>query len=159
MDRRKIEKGLEGYRFLVAGRDDGGDQEGFSLIEVMIAICIISIGMLAVGKMQISGMNRNTTASHYTEYGTLAMEQIELMRAMPYDDLPEDINDNGHTGLFDKDSTADRIDPDPNGDYTIYTNVASEYLEPNTTTVSVSVVWNDRGMQRNVSLQGLIPKT
>jgi Tfp pilus assembly protein PilV len=123
----------------------------------MIGVCIFSIGILAVCTMQISGLNGNMTARRYTEGGTIAMEQMEILRAMPYSNLPADSLNDAGAGLFSTDNTADQVAQD--GVYTIYTNVAPNYLEPNTTTVSVIVVWNSRGMQRTVALQGLIPQT
>lgn len=131
-------------------------QSGFSLIEVMIAICILSIGVLAVCSMQISGLNGNAAARQYTDYATLAMERLETLMAMPYSSLPVDGDVNGESGLFVTDNTADQVES--NGDYTVYINVAPEEVLPATTTVAVNVVWSDRGKRRSVSLQGLIPR-
>ena len=70
-------------RFNSDDRRQGKDMEagvgqcGFLLVEVMIAICILSIGVLSVCKMQITGLNGNTTSRRYTECGTIAMEQLD----------------------------------------------------------------------------------
>lgn len=143
-----------------------GDQSGFTLIEVLIAVCILAIGVMGVCSMQIFGLKGNTASRQYTDYATLAMERMEILMAMPYANLPTDGANNGNTadgvdGLFVTNATADRVIPDTNGQYTMYINVAPNYLYANTTTVSVTVVWNTNsfGMtQRSFSLQGVIPQ-
>ncbi|MBW2641732.1 MAG: prepilin-type N-terminal cleavage/methylation domain-containing protein [Deltaproteobacteria bacterium] len=39
--------------------------QGFTLIEVLIAISIFAVGLLAVATMQISAINVNSTACHH----------------------------------------------------------------------------------------------
>lgn len=138
-------------------------QSGFSLIEVMVAIFILSVGILAVCNMQVSGLKGNTTARQYTDYATLAMEEMEMLMATSYSDLPVDgANDSangadGTAGLFTMDSTADSSFAGPDGNCTVYINVAPDDIMANTTTVSVTVVWS-RITDRHVSLQGVIPR-
>ena len=45
------------------------DSRGFTLIEVLMAMAIFSIGILAVGTMQIHSANSNTGARIHTEEG------------------------------------------------------------------------------------------
>ena len=45
---------------------DRPNQEGFTLIEILIAVTIFAIGMLAVGSMQVSGIRGNATAQGIT---------------------------------------------------------------------------------------------
>lgn len=145
-----------------AGKGAIHGQAGFSLIELMIAIFVLTIGVLAVCSMQISGMNGNTAARQYTDYATLAMDQLETLMGSPYDSLPTDGANNGNvangaTGLFTTNNTADQVIP--GGDYNIYVNVAPNALMNNTTTVSIIVAWNNAGTPRRFSLQGVIPQT
>jgi prepilin-type N-terminal cleavage/methylation domain-containing protein len=58
---------------------------GFSLIEVLIAMAIFSIGILAVGAMQISSTNSNAGARIQTEEYTWVVDQIERMTGLDYD--------------------------------------------------------------------------
>ena len=64
---------------------------GFTLIEVMIAMGIFSIGILAVGAMQINSANSNTTARIHTEETMLLVDQIEQLTALAYDDADLDV--------------------------------------------------------------------
>ncbi len=59
---------------------------GFTLIEVLIAMAIFAIGILAVTSMQIRSINQNSTARLQTEATTLAVEWMEQLLALPYED-------------------------------------------------------------------------
>jgi type IV pilus modification protein PilV len=61
------------------------NDNGFTIIEVLIAIVILSIGILAVAKMQISSINSNSNAMKYTEATIAAQNQIESLMARPFD--------------------------------------------------------------------------
>jgi len=62
------------------------DRRGFTLMEVMVALAIFSIGILAVGTLQITSSNSNTGARIYTEEYTWVVDQIERLTALDYDD-------------------------------------------------------------------------
>ena len=61
------------------------DSRGFTLIEVLIAIAIFSVGILAVGAMQMNAVNTNTGARIHTEEATWVADQIERLTALNYD--------------------------------------------------------------------------
>jgi type IV pilus assembly protein PilV len=65
---------------------------GFTLIEVLIAMAIFSIGILAVGTMQLSSAHLNAAAGMQTEATNLAVERIESLAVLPYDH--EDLDEN-----------------------------------------------------------------
>ena len=60
------------------------EKSGFSLIEVMVALFIFSIGLLAVASMQIRAISGNTSARALTEAAGYAQEAIELVMAQPF---------------------------------------------------------------------------
>ena len=60
-------------------------QQGFLMIGVVLAIVIISVGMMAVGDMFIKSIKLNTYAKHYTIATSLAERQMEqLKQAIQY---------------------------------------------------------------------------
>ncbi len=70
-------------------------RHGFTLIEVLIAMAIFSIGILAVGAMQISSANNNTGARIQTEEYTWVVDQIERLTGLGYED--PDLDAGGHS--------------------------------------------------------------
>ena len=67
-------------------------RRGFTLVEVLMAMAIFSIGILAVGTMQINSANSNTGARIHTEEYTWVVGQIERLTALDYsaDELSQD---------------------------------------------------------------------
>ena len=59
-------------------------EQAFTLIEVLIAMFILSIGLLAVAGMQISALRANTKAIHTTEHVVSAKHKLEQLIALPY---------------------------------------------------------------------------
>lgn len=73
---------------------------GFSLIEILIAMAIFSIGILGVAQMQIAAIKGNAAARMLTDTVVQATDQIELLLLLPYDhdDLTEAGSPHTHTG-------------------------------------------------------------
>ena len=61
------------------------NEKGFSLIEIMIAITVFAIGILAVGKMQITAIKGNSFANDLTRAATLAQDRMEKLISLPYE--------------------------------------------------------------------------
>lgn len=142
------------------------NEGGFTLIEVIIAIGILSFGILAVATMQVSAIRGNAVAEWDTEATTWAGDQIETLACLAWDDaLLQDADGDGVNGLddtgFDNDpGTAGDGDQAPvvQGKYTIQWNVADDVLIGGTKTVHVIVTWTDRGVAKRVTLRRAIPR-
>ena len=121
--------------------------QGYTLIEVLIAIAIFSIGFLAIAAMQTTSVQGNASARRVTEATALAENQIESLLELPYDDNDLDPALNPHEVT--------------QGPYTINWNVTDSDLDADGANdakiISVTVNWNYRG-NRNVSLQRIIPE-
>ena len=55
-------------------------ERGFTLLEVIIAISIFAVGVLAVATMQISATRGNRLGNELTQATTLAQMQIEELK-------------------------------------------------------------------------------
>lgn len=84
-------------------------EKGFTLLEVMISTVVLSIGLLAIGIMQIASIDGDAKAREMTEAGTLAMDQLESLLAMDYDDIDA--------------GTGQEIYKSPDGKYTVTIDV------------------------------------
>ncbi len=54
---------------------------GFTLLEVLVAISILTIGLLAVASMQISAISGNNLGNELTEATFLAQDQMEALKS------------------------------------------------------------------------------
>jgi type IV pilus modification protein PilV len=71
----------------LAGRRDAG----FSLIEVLVAMVILAVGLLAIEAMAIGASRQIASANHTTRYTLLASEQLEtqIRRVRTLDQDPQ----------------------------------------------------------------------
>lgn len=111
---------------------------GFTLVEVMISICVLSIGLLAVASMQTTATQGNSHGGHVTTASAYAQGKIEALTAMEYDDTDlQDTNGDLAAGLNDIDDDSDHVQTE--GPYTIYWNVSEDDPIDNTKTIRVIV--------------------
>ncbi len=61
-------------------------EEGFTLIEILIAIALLAFGLLAMASMQVMSIQTTGKANRITEGATMAMNQLELFMARGYND-------------------------------------------------------------------------
>jgi len=64
---------------------------GFTLIEILIALAIFAVGILAIASLQIKSINLNTAARMQSEATTAAVDCMERLMSLPYEhpDLDE----------------------------------------------------------------------
>jgi prepilin-type N-terminal cleavage/methylation domain-containing protein len=109
-------------------------QRGFTLIEVLVAMAILSFGLLTVAGMQVVAINVNKAAQRLDLATTLAQDKVEELMALPYD----------HASLVDTtpvDSEQEYTDANaPNG-YTLIWSVDTS-ADGNTKAVRVQVRWH-----------------
>ena len=145
------------------------NQIGMSLVEILVAIAIGSIGFLALAAMQTTAMHGNTFSATTTDATTLAQTQMEGLMRLTYSALTTDTelvdtDSDGDAGL--NDATAGTADsslldqPLNNWGYDIFWNISDDTPITNTKTVNVIVAWTDpaNGQHRTVSIQGTKPR-
>jgi type IV pilus assembly protein PilV len=118
------------------------EQNGFTLLEIIIAIFIFSIGLLAVASMQMTAIKGNYFSGTLTEASNWATDQMERLMSLPYAD--DDLAAGDHSD-----------DLRQEGIYGITWNVLEDDTTNNTKTINITVAWTDRGSQRTLILRGI----
>jgi len=162
-------------------------QAGFSLVELLVAVAIFTIGILSVNAMQITSINGNSTANRVSRSTNWASDKIERLISLDYDDAAlndtdgdgtnqdgdgdgvDDDDGNGvntdldNNGIDDDDdygldhvsnnvTMADGWETSPDGEYSVFWNVAVDYPMPGTKTIRIYVTRLEAGRTRLTSL-------
>lgn len=131
-------------------------ENGFTLLEVLVAMAVLTVGILGLFAMQTNSISGNSRANHLTIASTWCVTQLETIAGLPYDDTAIDDTDGdgtgqdtNHDGIDDSNSsfgleddtaaTADSTTNSPDGNYTIFINVAVDTPMPNLKTIYVHV--------------------
>jgi prepilin-type N-terminal cleavage/methylation domain-containing protein len=110
---------------------DGRASGGFTLVEVLIALFLIGLGVLAAAPMFIYAMQGNAVGADFGSVGAVAVERMELLRAEEYQLLlPGGSLTSNVTDYFDASN------PDVLARWTITENVTP----PNSKTITVRVI-------------------
>jgi type IV pilus assembly protein PilV len=115
---------------------------GYLMIEILMAVAIFSIGFLAVGTLIISTTRNNTTGNIITQATMLAAEQLQNLK----DTL------NITTLATGADPTPIDDQGNPGGIYTRSWTVSNPLLNTTSRRIQVRVSWNRLGQNRTVEL-------
>ena len=142
-------------------------EDGFTLIEVLVAISILAFGLLAVASMQLAAIQANSSAIETTEALNVAQDKMEELIALPFNDA-DLLDQNGDAGGGLDNPTKNQVkaggdvllpaggagQPDygetiniGGRNYYRYWNVDAATIT-NTRIIKVIVAWNERGMHR-----------
>ena len=117
---------------LIAGAAKDGER-GFTLIEVLIALLVLMVGMAGILSLQLTSMKATSFSRHATEASSLVEDKVEDLRTVSLT-----------SARFV--SGTDQIDArgvaDANG---LYTRTWTITPGTETTVISVSVTWTERG--------------
>ena len=153
------------------------NQKGFTLIEIMVTVVVLSAGVLAVAAMQTTAINGNASARGQTRATVLARDRLELLMTLPFNHPAfVDTNGDGAPGLDNDNDTrndyildpvnssirypaaADQADPNNpiDGRYNVYWNT----VQPGNNTITIRVVttWIERGRGRRVAIDYMKPR-
>lgn len=120
-------------------RDLSFKQSGFSLIEVLIAMAILAISLLAAATMQVSSIRNNASGNMVTQANMLAKAQMEVLK-----------NTADVTTLADGAENNIDADGQPGGIYNrswMVTNLGTTARH-----ITVTVEWTKRGLSRSIIL-------
>jgi len=117
--------------------DLASNQDGFSLIEILIAMAILALAMLAAATMQLGSIRNNASGNTVTQASMLAKAQMEVLKNTP------DIEDIVDGNEFNIDA-----DGKPGGIYNRFWRVVNRGA--NARRITVTVEWTKRGKSRSI---------
>ena len=106
-----------------------GESEGFTLVEVLVAIVVLSVALLALAGLQIISIRGNSFGNHMTEAVTLAKDVMEEMKNTQWEQIQ------GST------------DAPRGGSGIVYHRVCSVTASDEIKTVTVRVTWDEENHQ------------
>ena len=115
-----------------------GENKGFTLMEVLIAIVVLSVALLALAGLQIISIRGNSFGNRMTEAITLAKDKMEEMKNDEWDDIGD---------------WSDDVPPPPAKP--IFHRVCSVTQSGKMKTITITVMW-DNGNHR-VALVTKVP--
>jgi len=62
------------------------DNRGFTLVELLVAVCVMAIAFAGLATMQIACINGNSIASNVTTGMTLAQDKMEELNSLDFND-------------------------------------------------------------------------
>ena len=81
------------------------DSRGFTLVELLVAVCVMAIAFAGLATMQIACINGNSIASNITTGMTLAQDKMEELKSLDFND-PE-LADNNVTNYLNLEDAID----------------------------------------------------
>ena len=120
------------------------NNNGFSLIELLIAMSVMAIGMLAAASMQYSAVRNNTTGNTSTQATMLAKSTLEMLKNQDIDSAALAVGDY-------VDSTPVDGNGNPGGIYN--RNWRIDPLGTASRRISVTVEWTKFGSTRRVMVR------
>ena len=109
---------------------------GFTLIEILIAMFILSFGLLSLASMQIVAIRVNTASSSLTSGSTLVQDKIEALMALQFDNA--DLADPTPVGTFQC-----YPEPAPPKGYSLTWCVDNDATPPTVKTINIEAAWHD----------------
>jgi prepilin-type N-terminal cleavage/methylation domain-containing protein len=116
-------------------------QGGLTMVELMIAMAILSIGLLAVMAMQLRTSHNNTGGNIDTQANMLAMSQLEILKNQNVGIL--------QPGTYTEGSNVDE-NGNPGGIYTRGWTITD--IGMNARELSVTVQWTRLGRTRSIQI-------
>jgi Tfp pilus assembly protein PilV len=120
----------------------GAGQEGFAIMEGMIAAAIFGIFMMGVISMLVGTFNTNNVSRDITEATARGADVIERLAKLPY-----------LGGCLENNTCSEPDSQDGRYSYTI--NTIMNDIMDNTMSIAVTVSWRDRGRTRSVVINDI----
>lgn len=125
------------------------NQKGFTLLEILITLMILSIGLLGMAEMQVVAIRANCTSKNFTSATILAEGKIENLKA------------NGFLSLSNGTTTETNIDETgaSGGIFTRVTTTTNYASSLYMKQITVTVSWTEMSKAYSISANTVLSKT
>jgi type IV pilus assembly protein PilV len=103
--------------------------EGFTLLEVMISLVILSVGLLGLAALQLVAVKNNAFSSEMTYATMLAQQQAEILKSRAFTD--GDLTEGDHSAMGSSKGVL----------YTVAWNVTDNTPDTDMKTINLTVQW------------------
>lgn len=117
-------------------------ERGFSLIEVLIAVFIFCVGVLAMALLLDTSIQNNSSARFISEATEIAQFQMEKLMSTSYNDA-------------DLDESLSPYGPNAVANYTVSWTVRDNVPMSAMKTINLTVAWNDRGADKSITVDSI----
>ncbi len=133
------------------------NQKGFTLVELMVALFIAAVGMLAMANMLFVGMRSNQTSEHRVDAAGIAHSVLANVSARALT--------SGYTSAKARSDAVSQIGPNPiQGQAPMFSpslnaqafpdfQVSPDPTQSGPVDIVVSLNWMERGRQKNITLR------
>jgi type IV pilus assembly protein PilV len=118
-------------------------EEGFTLIEIMIALVVMSIGLTALAAVQISAIQGNAFSKRMTTVVSIADEKLEQIKSSSYVDIVSESS----TQITQS-----------NMNFTRQVTVTNNSPLANTKTINVTVNWSEGSKSHSVPFTTIVSR-
>ncbi len=113
-----------------------------TLLEVMIALAILAVGLLAMLAMQVSAMRGSKYGRHTTQGAGLARDQMELLHRLDWSDA--DVQPTGWTAPVPTPIIVQSAaGPQQEMVFNVSYRVSNDAIDPNLRLMDVRVTWTE----------------
>jgi type IV pilus assembly protein PilV len=135
----------------VVRMNDSINSRGFSLIEMLIAIVILSISLLALAGLMVTTTQNNSFGGHMTEAATFAQDRLEELKVTPWVNIAGGADSKPYQGILNYYTRSWNVsilpNPSPIPAGGPWPNNENQLLK----TITITVTWND-GINRSINI-------
>lgn len=132
----------------MSARETSARTSGFTLLEVLVALVLIGVGVLAAAPMFVYAMQGNAVAADFGSVGAIAVERMELLRSQEFATLVPGGNLNASVNGYSDAS---------NPDYVVRWQIADNAVPAGTRSITVRAIAVRRvvGARKEITLTTL----
>ncbi len=121
-------------------------ENGFTLLEVLVAVAIVGVGFLAAASMQGTAVTGNSKSRYWTYATYLAQDKLEEFRKTEFDDITTAGSPEANIDIFGS----------AGGLFTRSWSINDGSPAAFMKTITVTITWQERGANHSLTMVSVI---